>query len=209
MNINLVYEGKDYNFDIPNGVTIAYLRELSSKIFNSEKELLELVYNNEKVNNNDDNILIRDLIPEGETNAVLTVQLNKNINSPKDSKKIPLVNLRQKSISSTIKEDENESDKVKIYNDNNNNDSAFTTKLDKKKIKLFEPLIGKEINKYISNNTNSSKSKLGVEKINYNLIENDIVKKMMFEATYIKKNNELISLIKEFNEKAKKIYLIF
>ena len=212
MNINLVYEGKDYNFDIPNGVTIAYIRELSSKIFNSEKDLLDLVYNNEKVNNNDDNILIRDLIPEGETNAVLTVQLNKNINSPKDSKKIPLVNLRQKSISSTIKEDENESDKVKIYNDNNNNDNdndnAFTKKLDKKKIKLFEPLIGKEINKYISNNTNSSKSKLGVEKINYNLIENDIVKKMMFEATYIKKNNELISLIKEFNEKAKKIYLI-
>ena len=212
MNINLVYEGKDYNFDIPNGVTIAYLRELSSKIFNSEKDLLDLVYNNEKVNNNDDNILIRDLIPEGETNAVLTVQLNKNINSPKDSKKIPLVNLRQKSISSTIKEDENESDKVKIYNDNNNNDNdndnAITKKLDKKKIKLFEPLIGKEINKYISNNTNSSKSKLGVEKINYNLIENDIVKKMMFEATYIKKNNELISLIKEFNEKAKKIYLI-
>lgn len=211
MNINLVYEGKDYNFDIPNGVTIAYLRELSSKIFNSEKELLDLVYNNEKVNNNDDNILIRDLIPEGETNAVLTVQLNKNINSPKGIKKIPLVNLRQKSISPTIKEDDNESDKVKIDNDNNNNndnDNALTKKLDKKKIKLFEPLIGKEINKYISNNTNSSKAKLGVEKINYNLIENDVVKKMMFETTYIKKNNELISLIKEFNEKTKKIYLI-
>lgn len=205
MNINLVYEGKDYNFDIPNGVTIAYLRELSSKIFNSEKELLDLVYNNEKVNNIDDNILIRDLIPEGETNAVLTVQLNKNINSPKGTKKIPLVNLRQKSISPTIKEDDNESDKVKIYNDN---DNALIKKLDKKKIKLFEPLIGKEINKYISNNTNSSKAKLGVEKINYNLIENDIAKKMIFETTYIKKNNELISLIKEFNEKTKKIYLI-
>ena len=215
MNINLVYEGKDYNFDIPNGVTIAYLRELSSKIFNSEKELLDLIYNNKKVNNNDDNILIRDLIPEGETNAVLTVQLNKNINSRKGTKKIPLVNLRQKSISPTTKEDDNESDKVKIYDDNNNNnndnndnDNALTKKLDKKKIKLFEPLIGKEINKYISSNTNSSKAKLGVEKINYNLIENDMVKKMMFETTYIKKNNELISLIKEFNEKTKKIYLI-
>ena len=74
MNINLVYEGKDYNFDVPNGVTIDYLKELSSKIFNSEKELLDLVYNNEKVDNNDNNILIRDLIPEGETNAILTVQ---------------------------------------------------------------------------------------------------------------------------------------
>lgn len=217
MNINLVYEGKDYNFDIPNGVTIAYIRELSSKIFNSEKELLDLIYNNEKVNNNDDNILIRDLIPEGETNAVLTVQLNKKITSSKDNKKIPIVNLRQKNISSTIKEDDNESDKAKIDNDNiSNNDNSngngngigAYTKLDKKKIKLFEPLIGKEINKYISNNTNNGKVKLGVEKINNNVIESDIVKKMMFETTYIKKNNELISLIKEFNEKTKKIYLI-
>jgi len=217
MNINLVYEGKDYNFDIPNGVTIAYIRELSSKIFNSEKELLDLIYNNEKVNNNDDNILIRDLIPEGETNAVLTVQLNKKITSSKDNKKIPIVNLRQKNISSTIKEDDNESDKAKIDNDNvsnndnsngNDNGNGAYTKLDKKKIKLFEPLIGKEINKYISNNTNNGKVKLGVEKINNNVIESDIVKKMMFETTYIKKNNELISLIKEFNEKTKKIYII-
>ena len=169
--------------------------------------MLDLIYKNKKVNNIDDNILIRDLIPEGETNAVLTVQLNKNINSPKDTKKIPLVNLRQKSKRNNITKDDNESDKVKIDNDNNN-DNGTTKKLDKKKLKLFEPLINKEINKYISNKTNNSKVKLGVEKINYNLIENDIVKKMMFEATYIKKNNELISLIKEFNEKAKKIYLI-
>ena len=40
MNINLIYEGKDYNFDIPNGVTIDYLKELSSRIFNSDKALL-------------------------------------------------------------------------------------------------------------------------------------------------------------------------
>ena len=111
MNINLVYEGKDYNFDVPNGVTIDYLKELSSKIFNSEKELLDLIYNNEKVKNNDDKTLIRDLIPDGETNAVLTVQINRNLknNSNNNSKQIvPLVNLKQKNIESIIKEaDEN------------------------------------------------------------------------------------------------------
>ena len=52
MNINLIYEGKNYNFDIPNNVTIDYLKELSSKIFNSEKELLDLIYNNRKINDN-------------------------------------------------------------------------------------------------------------------------------------------------------------
>ena len=90
MNINLVYEGKDYNFDIPNNVTIDYIKELSSKIFNSDKALLDLIYNNSKFTDKDDSILLRDLIPEGENNAVLTVQVNKNINksiSKKNSKK--------------------------------------------------------------------------------------------------------------------------
>ena len=54
---------------------------MSSKIFNSDRALLDLIYNNTKFTDNDDNILLRDLIPEGENNAVLTVQVNKNINN--------------------------------------------------------------------------------------------------------------------------------
>ena len=87
MNINLIYEGKNYNFDIPNNVTIDYLKELSSKIFNSEKELLDLIYNNRKISDNSDNTLIRDLIPEGESNAILTVQINKNLSNNNYKKK--------------------------------------------------------------------------------------------------------------------------
>ena len=62
MNINLIYEGKNYNFDVPNNVTVDYLKELSSKIFNSEKELLDLIYKYKKITDNDDNFLVRDLI---------------------------------------------------------------------------------------------------------------------------------------------------
>ena len=61
MNINLIYEGKNYNFDVPNNVTVDYLKELSSKIFNSEKELLDLIYKDKKITDNDDNFLVRDL----------------------------------------------------------------------------------------------------------------------------------------------------
>ena len=97
MNINLIYEGKNYNFDIPNNVTIDYIKELSSKIFNSEKELLDLIYNNKKITENGDDILIRDLIPEGESNAILTVQINhdKKIKK-KEEKMLPLAHLKQK-----------------------------------------------------------------------------------------------------------------
>ena len=237
MNINLVYEGKDYNFDIPNGVTIDYLKELSSKIFNSEKELLDLVYNNEKFPNNNDNTLIRDLIPEGETNAVLTVQINRNLkNKPKDnSNKItPLVNLKQKNIESTIKEEvENitsENNKSDIRNQKKKKTEIKSQKHKKEKeIKIFDnqTLNGKE-NKTNNNNfkTNINNNKQNIngnkmrlvfngvgEKIannnfNSNLMEKEISKKILFESTYLKKNNELLALIKEFNERIKKIYLI-
>lgn len=243
MNINLVYEGKDYNFDIPNGVTIDYLKELSSKIFNSEKELLDLVYNNEKFSIEDNNTLIRDLIPDGETNAVLTVQINKNLKnkSKNNSKKvIPLVNLKQKNLDSTINEAADEN----ITSENNKNEKKmkkkktlvlYNKKDKEKEMKLFENQNmnknGKE-NKNINNfktninsndfktnftNLKNNKIKLlfsGVgEKISNNNIQNNLKekefnKKLLFESTYIKKNNELLSLIKEFNEQIKKIYLI-
>ena len=133
MNINLVYEGKSYNFDIPNGVTIDYIKELSSKIFNSEKELLDLIYNNKKITENGDDILIRDLIPEGESNAILTVQINhdKKIKK-KEEKMLPLAHLKQK---------ENDDDK-KFMNmkknimdiDNNNKERKINKKIEEQKI---------------------------------------------------------------------------
>ena len=236
MNINLVYEGKDYNFDIPNGVTIDYLKDLSSKIFNSEKELLDLVYNNEKVPNNNDNTLIRDLIPEGETNAVLTVQINRNLkNKPKENRNkiTPLVNLKQKNIDKTINEEveniTNENNKSDIRNKKKKKTEIKSIKHKKEKeIKIFDNQAknGKEnktnnnfkTNIYNNNyKQNNNKMKLvfnGVgeknanNNFNSNLMEKEISKKILFEATYLKKNNELLQLIKEFNERIKKIYLI-
>ena len=242
MNINLVYEGKDYNFDIPNGVTIDYLKELSSKIFNSEKELLDLVYNNEKVENSDNNILIRDLIPEGETNAILTVQINKNLknNKKNDNKKVvPLVNLRQRNVDNPINEDDEsflndsnieendekkekkkaeknqEKKKIKIFdirnldnnfiknNYNTNNPNYNNNKNNNNKIKLlFNDVTGKMVNN--NNSLNNGNNNY----IYNNMKEKDLSKKILFETTYIKKNNELLALIKEFNEKIKKIYLL-
>lgn len=241
MNINLVYEGKDYNFDVPNGVTIDYLKELSSKIFNSEKELLDLVYNNEKVDNNDNNILIRDLIPEGETNAILTVQLNKNLknNKKNDNKKvIELVNLRKRNVDNPINEDDES-----FLNESNieeNNEKKEKKKIEKnqekKKIKVFDIQKLDNNDNYIKKNYNTNNANYDINKNNNNKIkllfndvtgkmvnnnnngnnnynynnmkENNLSKKLLFETTYIKKNNELLALIKEFNEKIKKIYLL-
>ena len=205
MNINLIYEGKNYNFDIPNNVTIDYIKELSSKIFNSEKELLDLIYNNKKITENGDDILIRDLIPEGESNAILTVQINhdKKIKK-KEEKMLPLAHLKLK---------ENDDDK-KFMNmkknimdiDNNNKERKINKKIEKKNLNKKEIDILKNL--YNNNFNNNSKIRLILpnNKNIYNHKTNNMKEK--FNNIYMQKNSELLGLIRQFTDKIKKIYLI-
>ena len=228
MNINLVYEGKDYNFDIPNGVTIDYLKDLSSKIFNSEKEILDLIYNNEKLANHDNNTLIRDLIPDGETNAILTVQINKNLknNKKNDNKNIiPLVSLKQRNENNNKNEKKSEENKINLNQYKNDENKEINKKMkEKKKIQIFD-VHNITNNSYIkgnyktninnfNNGTNKEKvvfneiiGKTGSGSYNYNnILEKDFNKKILFETAYNKNNSELLALIKEFSEKIKKLH---
>ena len=207
MNINLVYEGKNYNFDIPNNVTIDYLKELSSKIFNSDKALLDLVYKNQKFQINDDNTLIRDLIPNGENNAILTVKINKSENSPKKGEPIPLATLKSKKLDSSEKKELkkiNESLNVEkssiktIKNIKLFKEKSETKSMDKKDSKIGKLLKNNKFNNRNIFMINNSKS--------INLINKDFDAKI-FESTFIKKNKELLSLMKEFNSKIKEVYL--
>ena len=210
MNINLVYEGKNYNFDIPNGVTIDYLKELSSKIFNSDKALLDLVYNNKKFQLNDDNTLIRDLIPDGEKNVILTVQIHKKIKDKKKDEEIPLVTLKTRRIESNGKEAK------KVDEDTTNEKQGKQEKQEKsKKIesnKIIKKSSDKKENHYeeLNNSNNNNKNSKSILIINNNKNINILKKDLdikSFESKYIKKNRELLSLMNEFNNKIKEIYL--
>ena len=215
MNINLVYEGKNYNFDIPNSVTIDYLKELSSKIFNSDKALLDLLYKNEKIQNRDDNTLIRDLIPEGETNTILTVQINKD-NKDKDNKDInkneiiPLVSLKNKNIENNEKENDNNNKENSIQKDRINIINSDKKITDKKLIHII-----KNNNKINNNKINNSRNKNAINKLfsqnnNSNNNNNGIKKEFdikIFQNNFIKKNAELLELMKEFSYKIKEVYL--
>ena len=214
MNINLIYEGKNYNFDIPNNVTIDYLKELSSKIFNSEKELLDLIYNNRKISDNSDNTLIRDLIPEGESNAILTVQINKNLSNnnhkKKKERKISFEHLKERNNKENIKTAEKNS---KLNDRYDKYDNEKENHKEKKMIK---------INPKTDESTSSKNEKLLLENIYNNNIQFKIRlmltnnnrlnykenKKEKFNNEYIQKNGELLSLIRQFSDKIKKIYLI-
>ena len=167
MNINLDYEGKNYNFDIPKDAKLEYLKDLSCKLFKSDKKLLELICNNHKIIQKDDNIFIQDLIPKGKNSTILTVQMGE------ENKKDKLDN--QKVLNPTKN---NKIIKIKKIDLNQeNNDIKNTTK------------------KNYSNNTiqiNDNKSS--------QIFENKI-----FIANYIKKSNELFSMMKDFNDKIKEI----
>ena len=215
MNINLIYEGKNYNFDIPNNVTIDYLKELSSKIFNSEKELLDLIYNNRKITDNSDNTLIRDLIPEGESNAILTVQINKNLSlnnhKRKKERKISFENLKER----TNKENINTIEKNNKLNDRydkhdkNENEKHKEKRINKINPKIDESTSSKNEKLLLENIYNNNiQSKIRLMITNNNRLNHKENKKEKFNNEYIQKNGELLSLIRQFSDKIKKIYLI-
>jgi len=208
MNINLVYEGKNYNFDIPNDVTIDYLKELSSKIFESDKAKLDLVYNNKKFQMDDDNALIRDLIPEGEKNVILVVQIHKNIKDKKKDKEIPLVKLKSKSFESNGKETKKEDEDIKKEQEKEKEEKS-NKKENNKKIKKSSDKIenyNEELKLFNKDNKNSKTISIINNNKNINIIKKEFDIKS-FESIYIKKNRELLSLMIEFNKKIKEVYL--
>ena len=219
MNINLIYEGKNYNFDIPNNVTMDYLKELSSKIFNSEKDLLDIIYKNKKITDNSDNTLIRDLIPEGESNAILTVQINKNNNNKsilkrKKERKKSYENLKKKNSIEVINIEKinninNRYDQIKEKNEKNiekinqnQKDKDRDSDNNKNENTILE-------NIYSNNNNNNLQSKIRLMLNNSNKLNlKDMNKKEKFINAYIQKYGDLLSLIRKFSDKVKKIYLL-
>ena len=175
MNINLDYEGKHYSFTIPNNAKIDYLKKLSCKLFQSDNALLELICNNKKLDGINDNMLIQDLIPQGKNNTVLTIQMG-------DEKK------------------EENSQNLKVTNQNKNKEELKIKKNEKKEENNIKPNIISNIN---SNNNNKTKlAKLDLSNIsNNNVIQ--VYENRIFIANYIKKSNELFDMMKDFNDKVK------
>ena len=174
MNINLEYEGKHYNFDIKKDAKIDYLKELSSKLFKSDKTLLELICNNNKIDGNNDNIFIQDLIPKGKNSTVLTVQMNDDIKNNDNSQNKKIINH-----TNTIKSEE----------------------LKKKKIELDKNINNTDID--INKNSKNNNINIEINDNDNNKSINQIFENKIFIANYIKKSNELFAMMKDFNDKVK------
>ena len=194
MNINLNYEGKNYNFDVPKNVKIDYLKELSSKLFKSDKKLLELMCNNIKIDGKNEDILIQDLIPKDKTSTILTVQMNEDLQKDEiQSKEKPQL---KKNIE--VKNVKNENKDIKNISSNNNDDiyenRLFIAKYIKKSNELF--LTIKNFNdkiKEIDNNLNRKMKNFNIDSDN-NIFYYEL---SLFEKRVIDFQNSQINYYKE------------
>ena len=76
MNINLIYEENKFQFDIPQEVTIEYIKGLSSNIF-GKGSFLDLYYHGKNLTLLSDNTLLKDIIEEDDDNIIINVQKKK------------------------------------------------------------------------------------------------------------------------------------
>ena len=182
MNIDLDYDGKHYNIDIPKNVKLDYLLDLSSKLFKSDKTLIDLIYNNKKIDSNNENLLIHDLIPKGKSSTILTVQMNEDNQKEKintklsEDKTIKNKEIKNEELSNNgpnynIQAYNNKNKKILKYNNTNNNivyeNGTFIAYYIKKSNELF--LMMKEFNdkvKLIDNNLNKKKKYFDIDSDN-------------------------------------------
>ena len=75
MNMHLIYEGNKYEFDIPNGLTINYIKDLAQKIYHLDEKDINIMYNDQNLANYNNNVLLSTIIPKGE--KTITIHLER------------------------------------------------------------------------------------------------------------------------------------
>lgn len=176
MNISLICERKEYNFSLPLEVSLKYIKNLSSRIFRCE--FLDIYYKGDKITNdeNEEEILLRDIIPNEESNIKLKIILNSTERSSKNQ--TPSIdNLNNYKISKTLDLDGNELIEIskKKFNQKNKVFEAIYTQKVKKlfsSIKEFNEKIIEIDNFLFKKNSNLNKNNLIIfEKKLYEFID--------------------------------------
>ena len=79
MYLNLFHNGKKYSYETNNKLNMGHLKELSEKILNSsDKNIMHIIYNNNKYGFPDDKISLKDLIPKGKNKTSFSIKVDEN-----------------------------------------------------------------------------------------------------------------------------------
>ena len=137
--MHLIYEGNKYEFDIPKGKTINYIKDLAQKIYHLDDKELNIMYNDQNLSNYNNNVLLSSIIPKGEN--TITIHLER-----KDAIGKNLINSSNVSTSDTNVND-------KQYKSMRNKFMKINLSYNKitEKISNFNSLLETAINKIIKN----------------------------------------------------------
>ena len=108
MYLNLLYNGKKFLYEANNKLNIGHLKEISEKILNSDKNLMHIIYNNNKYIFPNDKTYLKDLIPKGQKRAAFSIKVDEKYMTNNDdykndnNSKTPVSN--RKSFDEVIKE---------------------------------------------------------------------------------------------------------
>ena len=173
MNIDLVYKGNNFKFDLRKDVTIKYIKDLSSKLINRDSSNFELCYKENFFSDFEETMLLKDLVKNDKNITIKIVSKAKdNFNINNKLKKL----------------------KVKETKNFNNNIKTQNSKILLNSSELF-PIDSK--NKLLYQNLSITQNKKGKKNYEY------ISKNKIFEDVYNMKENEITNLIKNLSQKIK------
>ena len=173
MNINLVYQGNTFNFDLRRDVNIKYIQDLATKLISKDISNFHLLYKNKNLSDYPETTLFKDLIKDdNKISIIITLKENNNILS---SEKKPKLNNKDLDLSK--------------------NSSNITNS----KLMLNTPLVSpinsqkrnQSLNQQLSNNIFNKKQ------------TEYISKNKVFEEVYNLKENEIYSLMQNLSQKIK------
>lgn len=174
MNIDLIYQGKNYNFDLRKDVNIKYIQDLASKLISKDSTTFELLYKNMILSEHENTTLLKEITKEDNNISIIITTKDKVsmlfTDKTKILKKIKDINLL-KNISNinSLKIKLNSSLTSPINSNNKSTNLSIDILNNKKNKKPFE---------YISENK-------------------------VFEEVYNSKENEIYSLMNILSEKIK------
>ena len=221
--MNLIYEGNKFEFDIPNGVTIKYIKDLSSKICQNEEKEFNLIYNDENLLNYNNKVLLSSIVPKGE--KTITIHLEKKEIIGKN-----LINSSNVSTSDTIFNDKHfksvknkfkkfNSSYSKIINEISNFSSLLESTINKiiQSIKLFENNINQvneKLNEFYSSKSynklkeifEENKNSKNINEIDLKELNHEIESYVINYKYLLTQHNfqiNILDFINQFNDKLK------
>ena len=185
MNISLVYQGNNFNFDLRKDVNIKYIQDLASKLISKDSSTLDLLYKNNYLSDYPDTTLIKNIIKDDRNISIRITQKDQNNELSSDNltklKKKDL-DLSKNSINSKIMSN---STLLSPINSQKRNQSVNQ--------QLSNSILNKKTTEYISKNK--------VFEEVYNLKENEIFSLMKNLSQKIKEYDAI--LYKQFKNNSK------